>query len=138
MLEWLNYLIIHLWNIRNFAHLFFDHANRKGGAINWNKWTEVWQKMLTSTNVIKVSMRKEDRLNLVTVIVEPLTVWHHIVNTRIIAIRKKCTHINQNDFTLIFKGGHILTDTKLAKATNRNNTNGIFMWASPKRASVAA
>ena len=130
MLEWVYNLVVHLWHIRNLRHLLLDHTNSKVRSINRYKRAKVRQKMFTGTNMVKVSVRKEDCFYLVTVVIEPLTIWHHIVNARIIRIGKKCTHINQDNFTLILKGSHILTNTKFAQAANWNDTHSIFMWAS--------
>ena len=85
--------------------------------------------MFASSNVIQVGVRKQDGFDAVAVVVQIFGIWYHVVNARIITIRKQSAHINQDNFIFILNGSHVFANAELAQATNRNDSHGVRMWA---------
>ena len=78
-------------------------------------------KMAERTNVIKVSVRKNVRLNLVLILFQPSNIRRDVIDAWIITAREQKAHIYDDNLIIIFDGVHILTNSHFAHATNRNN-----------------
>ena len=83
--------------------------------------------MAASTDVVKVCVRKEDRLHLIHIIFEIFNIWNHVVDARVIFTGKKYTHIDNDNFTFILDGGHVFTNTKFTNTTDWNNANSLVV-----------
>ena len=86
--------------------------------------------MAAGTDVVKVSVRKEDRFYLIHIIFEIFNIWNHVVNARVIFTGKKYAHVDNDNFTFVFDGGHVFTNTKFTNTTDWNNTNGFVVGTS--------
>ena len=73
------------------------------------------------TNVIKVSVRKYMRLNLMLILFQPSNIWRDVIDAWIITARKQKAHIYDNNLIIIFDGVHILTNSHFAHTANRND-----------------
>ena len=73
------------------------------------------------TNVVKVSMRKNMRLNLMLILFQPSNIRSDVIDTGIITAWEQKAHIYDDNLIIIFDGVHILTNSHFTHATNRNN-----------------
>ena len=72
-------------------------------------------------NVVKVSVRKNMRLNFMLILFQPSNIWRDVIDAWIIAAREQKTHIYDDNLIIIFDGVHILANSHFTHATNRNN-----------------
>ena len=71
--------------------------------------------------MIKVSVRKNMRLNLVLILFQPSNIRRDVIDAWIIAAREQKTHIYDDNLIIIFDGVHILTNSHFAHAANWDN-----------------
>jgi hypothetical protein len=71
--------------------------------------------------VVKVSVRKNMRLNFMLILFQPSNIWRDVIDAWIITAREQKSHIYDDNLIIIFDGVHILTNSHFAHATNRNN-----------------
>ena len=73
------------------------------------------------TNVVKVSMRKNMRLNLMLILFQPSNIRRDVIDAWIITAREQKSHIYDDNLIIIFDGVHILTNSHFAHAANWDN-----------------
>ena len=130
VLEWVNHVVIKFWQVIDFAHLALNHSNRKIGGINWRKRTKFWQKMFTGTDVIKVSVGKENRFHFAEIILEVFNIRNHVVHTWIIFRSEEYTHVDHDHFVFVFDHGHVLADTEFTDTADWNHAHRFWIWTS--------
>ena len=78
-------------------------------------------KMTERTNVIKVPVSKNMRLNLMLILFQPSNIRRDVIDAWIIATWEQKSHIYDDNLIIIFDGVHILTNSHFAHATNWDN-----------------
>ena len=78
------------------------------------------------TDVIQVTVGDDQAFNLVLIFFEVFDVRQNIVNARSLFITELDTAVNDNDFVLEFKGGHVSAD--FLESAERNDADVVADW----------
>lgn len=109
---------------RCFFHRLLEHAGGEFTGVD-RGWDAV-HKVLERTNVVKVSVRKDQATNLVLALFEVCWVWHDIVDAWVVATREQEAHVDDDNVIVVLDSHHVLTNGHFTQTTDWDHTQN---WA---------
>ena len=100
-------------------HIFLQHTDGKTGRVDRRR--NLLDQMVKGTNMIKVSVSNDHRLDLIFSFFQIGDIRHDVVNSGVIVTRKEKAHVDNDNLVTVFESSHVFTDAHLTVTADRDN-----------------
>ena len=100
-------------------HILLQHTDGKTGRVD--RCRNLLDQMVKGTNMIKVSVSDDHRLDLVFSFFQIGDIRYDVINPGVIVTRKEKAHVDDDNLVTVFESSHVFADAHLAVTTDRDD-----------------